>query len=102
VACSRCTKKRVAAIRTLRVSDNFRSFSQEGIDDNVYFVQATSNAMIDIGNEVIRFLPGQLVKMTGTLLCSILAADSTMFRFRLQSDKIKFLSEHSSFNGVVL
>lgn len=101
MACSKCSKKRISSIKTLTISGSSKTFLQREIDDNVYFVQATSNTMVDIGQEVVRFLPGQLVNMTGTLLCSILAIDARLFRFRHSSDRAKFLKVHSSFRGVI-
>ena len=100
MACSKCGKKRKLAIKTLTVPDKFRSFSQE-VDENIYFVQATQNVMVNVGSEKIRFLPGQLVKMSGTLLCSLLAVDRDLFRFREPDAKMKFLKVHSSFSGVI-
>ncbi len=101
MACSKCSKKKISSIKTLIVSDSFKAFSRHEIDDNVYFVQATSNTIVDIGQEVVRFLPGQLVNMTGTLLCSILASDARLFRFRRNAERVKFLEAHSSFRGVI-
>jgi ribosomal protein L40E len=92
MACAKCGKKKIRTVLSIVPS----VCNDGGADNTTYAVQSRKCVAID---SVGRLLPGERLQLEGSMVCSVLAVDPSVFIFISGSEKRQFLSKHLSLVG---
>lgn len=103
MACSRCGKKKSNPGRVVDLAiDSDIKDETVVIDPVLYKVQSRMFMTVDVSSqEQVRFLPGERVRVVGTLLSNILRADPLLFIFLVGEEKSSFLKTHPTLQGQI-
>lgn len=102
MACAKCRQRKTVPVRTVQMP---ASLSGNVVEDrDLYYVQSRMYTVVSEeggGAEILRFLPGERVNLTGALLYYLLSQASDLFIFLRSAEKDTFIKTYPSFVGVV-